>query len=324
MKRIYVVLALLLIVSGVALWRRYFRTVILGEAYVGEVQATVWSGTAQVRQPVRTLNYGDRVEITAQQGAWDGVRTPDGAEGWIETRWLLSADLWQKAMALESAAHQMPIQALGHTRTISNLHVEPGRDVPRIRQLMKAVPAILLERRITEVSAPPTQPEQQESADASPETKKEDWWLVRALVKDRGEITGWLLGRFVALDLPSPLPDYISAAGVRAVAWFVVSQVRDSSGQLKPQYLVAATRGPEGQPCDFTMLRVFTWGAKRQRYETAFVESHLCGFLPISVTPAPRPGGDASFQFNASAPGASVEQIRKYAMHQTVVRRLRK
>ena len=59
---------------------------------------------------------------------------------------------------------------------------------------------------------------------------------------------------------------------------------RDDDGGPKPQYLVAGIKGGEGQPCDFTLLRFYTWGAKRQRYETAFVENDICGRMPIRVT----------------------------------------
>src|SRR5208283_2187719 len=48
----------------------------------------------------------------------------------------------------------------------------------------------------------------------------------------------------------------------------------------------AGSTGPDGQPCDFTLIRVYTWGAGRRRYETAYVESNLCGTLPILVQTA--------------------------------------
>jgi hypothetical protein len=68
-------------------------------------------------------------------------------------------------------------------------------------------------------------------------------------------------------------------------------------------------------------MRVFTWGNQRQRYETAYVESDLCGKLPVKLTPAIAPGGDASFSF-AELSGAAPE-VRLYRMHQTIVRRVR-
>ena len=76
-------------------------------------------------------------------------------------------------------------------------------------------------------------------------------------------------------------------------------------------------RGGEGQVCDFTLLRVYTWGAIRKRYETAYVESHLCGRLPIQVSWA-----TASPEFHFAEAGGSTAQ-RTYILQQTIVRRLK-
>ena len=71
--------------------------------------------------------------------------------------------------------------------------------------------------------------------------------------------------------------DGASSANIRPIAWFELNRVSDPSGD-KIQYLVAGARGPEGQPCDFTTLRVYTWNLKKERYETAFIENE--GPLP--------------------------------------------
>ena len=34
----------------------------------------------------------------------------------------------------------------------------------------------------------------------------------------------------------------------------------------------ASKRHPEGQACDFSALRVYTWYVKKSRYETAFID----------------------------------------------------
>jgi hypothetical protein len=130
-------------------------------------------------------------------------------------------------------------------------------------------------------------------------------------------IAGWVLARFIEPDLPGPVRDYASSADLRVVAWFELNRVDDGSGGRTPQYLVAGTRGGEGQPCDFTMLRVYTWGKARKRYETAYVESDLCGSLPIQVSQSP---SGPEFHFAEADQGAS---DRKYVMRQTVVRRVR-
>jgi len=133
-----------------------------------------------------------------------------------------------------------------------------------------------------------------------------------------GPVAGWVLGRFVELDLPGPVKDYASAADLHVVAWFELNRVPNGSGGEAPQYLVAGSSGGEGQSCDFTMLRVYTWGAARKRYETAYIESNLCGHLPIRVSSATK---GAEFHFAEEVDGESTN--RKYVMQQTSVRRVK-
>jgi hypothetical protein len=295
----------------------------LETAYAANREVTLWSTTAQVRSAVATANFGDPLSVVSRFGDQVQVRTASGVVGWVSERDLLSGEFWQKAKALDAATSALPIEARGHTRVLSNLHVEPGRDTPRVRQLSKDVPLELFERRSVPSAAPrPGATEAQGTSPAdAPDAKKEDWWLVRAHFPDQTSMAGWLLGRFIDLDVPPPLPDYASSAGMRIVAWFELNRVSDATGQAKPQYLVVGDRGAEGQACDFTLMRVFTWGSQRQRYETAFVESDVCGKLPVKLTPAAMPGGDASFTF-VDLSGAAPE-TRLYKMHQTIVRRVR-
>lgn len=303
----------------------------LGVAYVSNREVIVWSSTAQVRERIATLGWGERLAILDRFGDQVKVRTAAGVTGWSAQGDLLSAEFWQKARDLEAKIATQPVEARGHTRVLANLHTEPGRDAPRIRQLTRAIPVDLFERRALDVPAAPAQPapaaasastDEEEGASNLPgESRKEDWWLVRVHLPGQATISGWVLGRFVDLDVPSPLPDYASSAGLRIVAWFELNHVVDASGAAKPQYLVAATRGSEGQPCDFTVLRVYTWGSQRQRYETAFAQSNFCGKLPVKLTPATKAGGDATFAFEDWSRGA--REQRSYQMHQTTVRRVR-
>lgn len=297
----------------------------LETAYAANREVTLWSTTAQVRSAVATVNFGDPLSVVSRYGDQVQVRTPSGIVGWASERDLLSSEFWQKTKDLDASTAALPVEAHGHTRVLSNLHLDPGRDAPRVRQLSKDVPLDLFERRVESVTAtskPGTEPVSAPAfTEDAREPKKEDWWLVRAHFSDRTSMAGWLLGRFVDLDIPAPLPDYASSAGMRIVAWFELNKVADATGEAKPQYLVVGDRGSEGQACDFTLMRVFTWGNQRQRYETAYVESDLCGKLPVKLTPAIAPGGDASFSF-AELSGAAPE-VRLYRMHQTIVRRVR-
>lgn len=138
-----------------------------------------------------------------------------------------------------------------------------------------------------------------------------------ALAGPAGPIAGWVLARFIEPDLPGPVKDYASSADLHVVAWFELNRVPDGSGGEAPQYLVAGTHGGEVQPCDFSMLRVYTWGKARKRYETAYVESNLCGRLPIRVSDTPK---GPQFEF-AGANGSSGN--RTYVMQQTAVHRVK-
>ena len=130
-------------------------------------------------------------------------------------------------------------------------------------------------------------------------------------------ISGWVIARFIDLDLPDAVREGASSANLRPLAWFELNRVSDPSGD-KPQYLMAAARGPEGQACDFTSLRVYTWYVKRSRYETAYIENDLCGQMPINVGKGPK--GEPEFRFHVMD-GNKEERI--YRLNQTVVRRVR-
>lgn len=132
-----------------------------------------------------------------------------------------------------------------------------------------------------------------------------------------GLVAGWVLARFIELDLPGPVKDLASSADLHVVAWFELNRVPNGSGDEVPQYLVAGSRGGEGQVCDFTMLRVYTWGAVRKRYETAYVESDLCGSLPIRISSGAK---GPEFQFPDVDEGGAE---RKYVMFQTSVRHVK-
>ncbi len=320
-------------------------------AYAGSRTVTLYSTSAQVREPVTTVSFGERLDVLQRFQNQVKVRTSAGVVGWTEEGDLLSADLWQTLQDLGKKSGTMPVVARGHTRVLSNLHIEPGRDSPRVRQLSKDIPIEMMARQ-SELVVPATVPNaEDESADAStsgpakpdsrkssdrkskdrkpgdrdsaekPEPKKEDWWLVRAHIADQTILAGWLLGRFVELDVPSPLPDYATSAGMRIVAWTELNRVPSASGKPMAQYLLLGTHGPEGQPCDFTSLRVYTWGKQRDRYETAFVESNVCGKLPIQRLQSAGSEADITFSFLDSTHGALEHRV--YQMHQTIVRRVK-
>ena len=335
MKRKLLVAVPLLCVVALLAWLFRPKHESLGEAYVGERSITLWSSVAQVREQTGVLLYGDRVDVLARRNESIKVRTAAGLTGWVDGRYLMEPDLWQRSEKLLEQTRGMPVQARGRTKVPTNLRVLPGRTEPRLYQFSRGMPVEIVGRAVSDWVQVTDEKESPNEPEAS---KKEDWFLVRAIAsRPPGEgairnsatntttqpgdqtvpIAGWVVARFVSLDLPDPVRDGTSSANIRPLSWFELNRVTDDEGE-HPQYLVAGTRGAEGQPCDFTTLRVFTWNHKKSRYETAFIENNLCGAVPIRVGKSPK--GEPEFRFH----GMDVaKEERVYRLIQTVVRRLR-
>jgi hypothetical protein len=332
-RRLLIAVPLLAVVALVA-WTLRPKHETLGEAFVSEKVAPLLSGIAQVREQLGMLHYGERVDVVGKRNDYVKVRTTAGTVGWVESRQLMEPALWQRSVKLLNQTRGMPVQARGRTKVSTNLRVQPGRMEPRLYQFGRNVSVEIVGRAVAnwvQVT------DEKDTSSEPQETKKEDWFLIRGIAtRPPGEasahaaesanttqpgdqtvpIAGWVVARFVQLDLPDPVREGAASANIRPLAWFELNRVSDSSGD-KPQYLVAAARGPEGQVCDFTALRVYTWYAKKSRYETAFIENDLCGQLPVRLGKGPK--GEPEFRFRVE--GNKDELV--YRLNQTVVRRIR-
>jgi Bacterial SH3 domain len=335
MKRRLLIAVPLLALVALAAWMLRPKHETLGEAFVSEKVAPLLSGIAQVREQVATLHYGERVDVVGKRNDYVKVRTNAGKVGWVESRQLMEPAVWQRSVKLLDQTRGMPLQARGRTKVSTNLRVQPGRTEPRLYKFGRNAPVEIVGRAVADW----VQVTDEKDTSSEPqETKKEDWFLVRGVAtRPPGEaaaraaestnttqpgdqttpIAGWVVARFVELDLPDPVREGASSANIRPVAWFELNRVSDPSGN-KPQFLVAAARGPEGQVCDFTALRVYTWYVKKSRYETAFIENNLCGQLPVRVGKGPK--GEPEFRFRVMD-GNKEERV--YRLNQTVVRRVR-
>jgi SH3 domain-containing protein len=333
MKRKLLVAVPLLCLVALLAWIFRPKHETVGSGYISERSVTLFSSIAQVREQVGVLYYGERVDVLAHRNDYAKVRTASGTEGWIDGRYLMDPALWQRSEKLLEQAKNMPVQSRGRTKTTTNLRISPGRTEPRLYQFGRGIEVEILSRAVADWAQTS---DEKEAAEAE-NSKKEDWFLVRGIAtRPPGEgairnsaimtttqpgdqtvpIAGWVVARFISLDLPDQVREGTSSANVRPVAWFELNRVTDDHGE-HPQYLVAGARGAEGQPCDFTTLRVYTWNSKKSRYETAYIENALCGAMPIRVGKGPQ--GEPQFRFNEIDRD---KEERVYHLVQTVVRRV--
>ena len=227
----------MLLVAIVGIWLARRRSANYSNAYVADRSLTVWSSTAQVRRPLTDLGFGERVAVLRRAGDQAEVETQAGLKGWVDARLLMDSVLWQRVNDLLVRARGMPPQAAGHTRTLSNVHLEPGRESSRIFQFGRNVPVTVIERRAVALASHGGTEGRANAPDtAEPIEKKndvEDWLLVLRTAEPASSpapsakvekepvvpIAGWVLSRFIDLDPPQPIGDYASSMPGRVIAW---------------------------------------------------------------------------------------------------------
>ena len=305
MKRKLLIAVPLLALVALLAWMFRPKHETRGEAFVSEKVVPLLSGIAQVREQVGTLHYGERVDVVGKRNDYVKVRTDAGTIGWVESRQLMEPALWQRSIKLLELTRGMLVQARGRTKVSSNLHIQPGRTEPRLYKFGRNIPVEIVGRAVADwvqVS------DEKDASNDQQEKKKEDWFLIRAVAtRPPGEasargadnsnttqpgdqnlpIAGWVVARFVELDLPDAVREGMASANLRPLAWFELNRVSDPSGD-KPQYLVAASRGPEGQVCDFTALRVYTWYAKKSTTRLPSLRTIYAARCPCASEKVPR------------------------------------
>jgi hypothetical protein len=295
---------LVLIVVGIFAYHYYASRRKQGSttevAYVLPSSLEVVDATAAIRLAVESVKGGDQVQVLLRAGNWAKVKLADGRTGWVECKNLLDSQTYEASQKMLKDLEGLPAQAEGHTPQSINLRFEPSRDSTPLAQLPNNQKLEVFGRKIVERLSQPDQP-------SSPPVK-EAWYLVRA---DRR--AGWVLGRFVSLDIPQPLGAYAQSSNI--VAWLVLNTVTDEGRQV-PQYLAADRTG--NQDVDFTHIRVFTWWVKNHHYVTAYAESGLRGYFPIRVAPI---GNVPYFRLNlVDKDGNKIQKV--YGLLSTITRPL--
>jgi len=300
---------------------------VLEIAYVSGVQAILRDRVAAVYEKTGVVKNGERVEVLDHDRRFVKVRTAAGVTGWVEQRYLVGQEVFDRIQKLTADNQNDPVQAQGAARNDTNLHVEPGRDTEHLYQISSGEKLSLLKRGTAEkpgavVPRPRSATPGGNAQNSNPSNDKnqptpviEDWWLVR----DSHNRVGWVLGRMIDLDIPLDVAQY--AEGQRIVAFFVLNQVQDGDKKVA-QYLTVVTEPKDGLPFDFNQIRVFTWNVKRHRYETAYRE-RMAGVLPVTVSQEnfDKEGVLPVFTIRVQDDNGNVTE-RKYKLNTPIVRRV--
>lgn len=293
---------------------------VLEVAYVSAPQAALRDQVSAIYNRVGYVKNGERVEVVDHEKRFARVRTATGIEGWIEQRFLVDQKTFDGLQKLTQDNQNAPVQAPGVLRNDTNLHITPGRETEHLYQLASGAKVSILTRATAEkqpgVVGPAKPVPTKFGAKAPAGPALEDWLLVR----DSSGRVGWVLARMVDVDAPLDIAQY--AEGQRFVAFFVLDEVPDGDKKV-PQYLCVLTESHDGLPYDYDQVRVFTWNARKHRYETAYREHGLNGILPVTLTSQSfdKEGTLPVFILRTRDDAGNVTE-RKYKLNTPIVRRV--
>ena len=269
-------------------------------ATVNADHASLRSRDSATSRTLKVLEPGDSVEILERQGRWYRVRLGE-IEGWMEVSTLLTDDIRNRIQANINSALTQPPQNTGTLTQDGNLRIEPGRSTSVMKRLSAHAAVEVLERRTIPRDDLPG--------------RVDAWLKVRSGPKE----VGWLLASFIEFDVPEGIAPYTEEQIYSAVR--TLKELEDPAGGTVRWYVVGEHRPGIDPNLDFTGIRVFTWDAKRQRYETAFRKQGLRGVYPLEVG---LDGGKPTFRFYELQADDKTTAARDFVLNGVNVREVRK
>ena len=261
--------------------RNEFVYVVVPDASLRDRVATIYTKTGLVHN-------GERLQVLERMPSrrFVRVRTPRGEQGWVQERFLADQQTYDQFARLAEQFRSTPGQGSATILQQAKVHMLPGRKTGFLYLLNEKDKVEILERQTIDRNATLGKEEKPKDADtdtADEDSDKppdqpaiwEDWWLIR----DAQQRIGWVFGRVLYLDVPDEVAQY--AEGRRIVAIYKLDEVPDGDKKVA-DYLMLLTEPKDGMPYDFDQMQVFTWNARKHRYETAYHERGFSGMLPVS------------------------------------------
>ena len=295
---------------------RMHKVVADPDVYVTAKQAYLRDRVAAVSNRTGEVTNGDKLAVIGHQRRFLRVRAPNGTEGWIEEKLTANQAIADQFDGLKDQHLHDGIVATAVTRDEVYLHLSPGRETMHFFRLAENEPLSLLQRAtvpktsavgVSAASEKPTAAKlpvrdsgstrsqtpvpadaggDEPAAGGPPQPVMEDWWLVR---DGKGE-TGWVYARMIDVTEPDTLARY--AEGQRIVGAYILTHVEDPESNIVnngqpvtsiPEYVTVLSPFKAGLPYDFDQVRVFIWNVKKHRYETAYREHNIAGYLPVQI-----------------------------------------
>jgi SH3-like domain-containing protein len=244
---------------------------------------------AAVSNRVAEVVNGQRLQVVEHGRRFLKVKTDKGEVGWIEDHAVIDQQVYDKFTQLEKENANDAVVGTAVLRDDYWLRDAPGRTSDRFYLLPENDKLQLLARAsVPKPDAPqvvplpvakPMGPGEKAGPPVPPNL--EDYWLIR----DSSGRVGWIRARTLDEDVPDAIAGL--AEGQKIVGAYVLRKVNDPdanvpAGQV-PEYVAVLAPYKDGLPYDFDQVRVYTWNVKKHRYETAYRDRNIAGYLPVTV-----------------------------------------
>ena len=259
--------------------------------WVWAKEAYLHDRVAPVNNRVATVVNGERLQVVQHGNRFLQVKTAQGKVGWIEEHGVIDQKIHDEFLDLQQEhAHDQPVTTAA-LREDYWMRDAPGRESDRFYLVPENAHLQLLLRASVPRPLPPQAlplavQQTGGAAKGAPATPPapplEDYWLVL----DSAGHVGWVRGRTLDMDVPDAIAGLSETQKV--IAAYVLRTVADPDAKVPggqvPEYLTLLAPWQDGLPYDFNQLRVFTWNVRKHRYETAYRERDIEGFLPVTVS----------------------------------------
>lgn len=111
----------------------------LGEAFVGPITLNLRQELAPRSPVAATVKHGERLQIIQTRRRWVRVRTEQGAEGWTDSKNLLSTDQMSGLKSFSERSTHLPSQGAATVYEPLNMHTAPNRSSPSFHQITEGV-----------------------------------------------------------------------------------------------------------------------------------------------------------------------------------------
>jgi hypothetical protein len=262
--------------------------------YVWARESWLRDRVAVVSNRVAEVTNGQRLQVVEHGRRFLKVKTDKNEIGWIEDHFVIDQSVYDKFAQMQKDNAAAPVIGTAVLRDDYWLRDAPGRTSDRFLLLPENDKLQLLMRASVRKPQPPPQPVplpapgqvkekpvDREKPATPPPPDLEDYWLVR----DGAGHVGWVRGRTLDEDVPDAIAGL--GEGQKIVGAYVLAKVNDPDanvpGHQVPEYVTVMAPWKDGLPYDFDQVRVFTWNTRKHRYETAYRERNVVGYLPVTV-----------------------------------------